>query len=171
MKIEELNNIVSTMDIEKIKEALEKRGYRNASIDGTWEFDPIAIAKAKNVENSERYEDIWADKVFVGDIHTQVTEYPNVKFIVITVKNVYRNKNNLEVPFEMILYTDAPIDIAYEQEQNKLFACELCKKQFPKRELCEVNGKLICDDCFEEDLKRLMQTNKSKLRKKVRFWK
>ncbi len=168
MTIEELNKIVESKNLEKITEVLQKCGYRHASKGGVWEFDPVAIAKAKAVENSEQFEDVFDDKIYVADLHAQVKEYPDVEFIVVTVKKVYRDKNNLEQAEQMELYTNAPINEEYEREQVKICKCAECKREFPMRELCEVNGRLICDDCFENDLKRLCTIGKSKLAKKVK---
>ncbi len=169
MTIEKLNEIVSLMDLAKIDKALTENGYRNASKNGKWEFDPISIANANNVQNSERYEDVFFDKVYVGDIHLEVKEYPDIDFIVITVNNVYRDRDNLETPGEMLLYTTAPINEEYERRMSQIGTCELCKKQFPMDELCEINGKLVCDDCFSEDLKRFRLGKKSKLTQKIKF--
>ncbi len=143
-------------------------GYRKASVDGIWEFNPVDIANADKVINSQRFEDVFDDKVYVGDIHTEVKEYPDVEFIVITVNRVYRNKDDLECPIEMVLFTDAPIDQEYEWAQSKITKCQKCKRQFPMSKLCEVNGKLICDDCFNEDLEKLKTTGQSKLSQKMK---
>ncbi len=168
MTVEELNKIIVNKDIDKIHQTLEESGYRHASKGGRWEFDPVAIANAKVVENSEQFEDVFDDKIYVADLHTQVKEYPDVGFIVVTVKKVYRDKNNLEQAERMELYTTAPINEEYEREQAKICKCADCKREFPMSELCEVNGRLICDDCFEKDLKRLRTTGKSKLTTKVK---
>ncbi len=106
MKIETLNQIISCKNIKKIDELIKQNGYLHASKNGKWKFNPIDIANANKVENSERYEDIFDDKVYVGDIHTQVKRYPNIEFIVITVNKVYRDRNNFEFPIQMELYVN-----------------------------------------------------------------
>ncbi len=168
MTIGQLNKIIKYKNSDKIHQELEKCGYRHASEGGRWEFDPFAIANAKAVENSEPFEDVFDDKIYVADLHAQVKEYPDVEFIIVTVKKVYRDKNNLEQAEQMELYTNAPINEEYEREQAKICKCMECKREFTIRELCEVNGRFICDDCFENDLKRLCTTGKSKLAKKVK---
>ncbi len=168
MTIKELNKIIEYKNLEKIHDALQHGGYRHASKGGVWEFDTVAIANAKAVENSEQFEDVFDDKIYVADLHTQVKEYPDVEFIVVTVKKVYRDKNNLEQAEQMELYTNASINEEYEREQAKICKCADCKREFSMRELCEVNGRLICDDCFDKDLKRLRTTGKSKLATKVK---
>ncbi len=166
MTIEQLNKIIEQKDVVKIDKSLVGLGYRNATKSGKWEFDPVAIANAKRVENSERFEEVFDDKIYVGDIHSEVKEYPDTEFIVITVNKIYRERDNLEQPIIMELYTTAPINEEYEKEMAKPSKCAICKKQFPMAELCEVNGKLVCDDCFEKDIRRLMAKGKSKLAKK-----
>lgn len=168
MTIKELNSIVSSKNIERIDKSLVGLGYRLASKNGIWEFDPFAIANAKKVQNSERYEEVFDDKIYVGDIHSEVQGYEEYEFIVITVNKVYREQNNLEQPIVMGLYTNAPINEEYEREQNRISRCDVCKKQFPMADLCEINGKLVCDDCFEKDLQKLKTKGKSKLAKKVK---
>ncbi len=168
MNIVELNEIISQIDLPKIRVLLERRGYRLASKNGQWEFSPVAIANAKNVENSDRYEDVFDDKIYVADVHSDVKEYPDVEFIVVTVNQVCREKDNLEQPIEMLLFTNAPIDEEYERAQSSIAKCDICKKQFTMSELCEVNGKLVCGACFEEDLNRLIKQGKSKLAKKTK---
>ncbi len=168
MTIEELNKIIESKNLEMIHDTLQHCGYRYASKGGVWEFDPVAIANAKAVENSEQFEDIFDNKIYVADLHTQVKEYPDLEFIVVTVKKVYHDKSNLEQAEQMELYTNAPINEEYEREQVKICKCAECKREFTMRELCEVNGRLICDDCFEKDLKRLRTTGKSKLATKVK---
>ncbi len=166
MTIEQLNKIVSLTDLEKIQSAMEKEGYRNASKCGKWEFNTIAIANANDVGNGERYEDVFADRTYVGDIHTNVNEYPDTEFIVITVNKVYRDKG-IEVPCEMVLFTNAPINEEYEKEQAVICRCADCKRDFAKAQLTEINGRLICDDCFDRDLERLLSSGKSKYAQKV----
>ncbi len=166
MTIERLNEVLAYKNLEKICKALEELGYRHASKNGKWEFSPIDVAKAGKVENADRHEDIFDDKTYVGDIHAHVEGQGDYEFIVITVNTIYRDKDNLEFPCEMFLYTNAPINEEYEREASKILQCSGCKKKFPVRELCEVNGKLLCDDCFEKDLRRLTEKGKSKLAQK-----
>ncbi len=169
MTIEQINKIIESKNLEKIHDALQCGGYRHASKSGVWEFDPVAIANAKVVENSGQFEDVFDDKIYVADLHAQVKEYPDLEFIVVTVKKVYRDKNNLEQAEQMELYTNAPINEEYEREQAKMCKCAECNREFPMSDLCEVNRRLICDNCFEKDLKKLHTTGKSKLIKKVKI--
>ena len=163
MNIKELNEIISHIDLVQINAMLEQSGYRCASKNGTWEYDPISIANAEKIQNSNRYEDVFDDKIYIAEIYSKIKSYPNKEFIVITVKKVYRDKNNYESPIEMILYTNAPIDKIYEEEQSKIAQCVLCKKSYRMGELCEINNKLICDNCFKKDLQSLKSKGKSKL--------
>ncbi len=169
MDIKELNNIIVCMDLPQIHRKLEQHGYRSASKSGVWEFDPIAIANAKQVKNSEQYEDVFDDKVYIGDIHTHVKAYPSIEFIVITVNKIYRDRNNLEIPIIMELYTNAPINEEYEREQSKIGKCAICKKNFTISELCKINGQLICDNCFGKKLRTSRINCVSKLIKK-KLW-
>ncbi len=166
MKLIELNQIISCMDLAQIGSILQQRGYRHASKNGVWEFDPIAIANADKVENSMRYEDFFNDKVYVADIFTDVKKYPNVEFIVVTVNKVYRESDSIEQSIEMSLYTNASVNKEYELCHSQIEKCAICKKEFTMNELCEINGKLICDSCFEKDLQSLKLKGKSKLTKR-----
>ncbi len=168
MNIEALNEIVKQMDLEKIQTDLEQLGYRHASKNGKWEFSPFDIAKAGEVENTERHEDVFADKVYVGDLHTQVEGQGEYEFIVVTVEEIHRHLNNREFPCEMLLFTNAPIDEEYEREQAKPARCQVCKKEYAQGELTKVNGRLVCKECFEQDLSRLISTGKSRLTKKIK---
>ena len=169
MTIEELNKIVECKNLDKISKAIIECGYRNGNKYAEWEFDLIAIANAENVERGESFEEIFDDKIYVGEIYTQVKEYPDTKFILITVKKIYRDRDNFEFPLAMSLFTDAPINEDYEKEQSKIAKCEICKREFTFSELCEVNGKLVCDECVEKDLKNYARTGKSKLTKVVKI--
>ncbi len=157
MFLEELNKIVALMDLEKIQRALEDLGYRNASLNGVWEFDPVVIANAKKVEQTEHFEDVFDDKKFIGDLHTLVEGQDGYEFVVITVEKIYRNLDNKEFPCEMLLFTNAPINEECVKEQSQLCRCKDCKRTFTKGELVEVNGRLICDDCFQKDLDRFLK--------------
>ncbi len=163
MNIKDLNEILSCVNLSKIENLLLERGYRNASKNGVWEFDPVAIANASNVQDCEIFEDFFNDKIYTGNIVFDVKEYPEITFIVITISQTPGEKNQHSLPIEILLFTNATINNEYEREQSRILRCEICKRKFPTRELCEINGKLICDSCFEKDLKRVVNKGKSKL--------
>ncbi len=156
MTVKVLNGILANVSLPKMEAELMALGYRNASKNGKWEFNPIAIANADSVKNSRRYVDKTNGICYVADIHNRVKEHPNVEFIVVTVKEIYIFNGEIkEQPLEMFLYTDAPINEEYEREQARLSRCTICGIEFRNDELCEVNGKLLCDKCFEAELNKL----------------
>ncbi len=168
MTIERLNQIVGSMDMKIIHDCLQNEGYRHASKGGRFEFDICEIADANEVESTKKYVDVFDDKIYVGEIYKDVSIYPNTKFVTVTVKQIHRYLNNLEFPLEIALFTNAPINEEYEKQMAQIETCKLCKKQFAMIDLCEINGKLVCDDCFLQDLERVKSGKKSKLATKVK---
>lgn len=167
MTIEQLNEIVSTMDLATIESKLKENGFRSASKNGNWEFHPFEIAKAFKVEGTERYEDTFDDKKYHGDIHTQVAAYEGLTFIVISVEKIHRNLDNMSFPVEMLLFTDAPINEEYERKQSEICCCVECKGKFAKGDMIELNEKLFCIECFQKELNRAT-AGKPKHTKKIK---
>lgn len=167
MTIEQLNEIVSSMDLATIENKLKECGFRTASKNGNWEFAPFEIAKAFNVEGTERYEDVFGDKKYHGDIHTQVSGYEGITFIVISVEKIHRDLDNMTFPIEMLLFTNAPINEEYERKQTEVCHCAECKESFVKGDMIELNGKFLCSDCFQKELSRAA-TGKPKHTKKIK---
>ncbi len=162
MKIQRLNELVKSMNLQRIQQEIEKDGCRLAGKHGVWEFNPIQIARARNIERTEYHEDIFDDKKYVGEIYSQVEGQGAYEFIVITIEQIHRQLNNTEFPCEMLLFTNAPVNEEYEREQARIRGCQVCKRNFTRGELVELNGKRICNECFIADLNRRVGKGKSK---------
>lgn len=152
LTIEQLNGIVSLMDADKINAALQQFGYRHASKNGRWEFNMFAVSQAEQFEGTETHEDVFGDREYCGNIYKGVKEYPGVTFAVVTIKRFHREKG-IKITEAFECFVDAPINEEYEAEQAKVCTCEGCGKSFTVGQLCKVNKKLLCDECFLEELK------------------
>ncbi len=165
---EELNTLVSGMDLAKIREGLEKCGYRHASQYGVWEFSPTVVWGAKCATETETFEDVFGDVAYSGEIYACVEGYEGIEFIVITVDKIYREKDNFSFPEQMLLFTNAPVNTEHEKKMLRPCPCSLCKRTFAFGELVTVNDKILCDDCFMEDVRRVVAGKKSKIVRKVK---
>lgn len=169
MNIEQLNEIISTMDLDKIRAGVEQHGFRCASKNGKWEFDMKAVSSAESVEATELHEDTFDDRKYHGEIYTGVEEYPNNTFVVIVVKHIYKHIG-VEAYEQLICFTDAPVNEEYERKQNESAKCALCKKEFTAGELVDMveKGKKhrLCNDCFKKKLKAHIQKRQKQLRRK-----
>ena len=168
--IEQLNNIVALMDLEKIKAELSALGFRNASKYGAWEFDMGSIANATIVDGTEVHEDVFDDRTYHGDIHEQVELYPTATFVIITVKRLHRHLE-LESYEHLLCFTDLPINEEYEERQSQSKRCDCCKKTFTVGELCKVGLKgkerFVCDDCFNKIIREDIKKRTAQLAKRV----
>ena len=148
--IEQLNQIISTMDLEKIRNGIESFGYRCASKHGKLEFDLMKILDQERATATDDYEDVFEDCRYFAEVFENVKDYEPYTFIVVTQLAIYRNRNNMEFPSYVDIYTDAPINEEYEKSMEEVKKCQRCGKKFKTYALCEMNGKRYCTPCFQE---------------------
>ena len=147
------------MDLEKIKTGIEQRGYRCASKHGKLEFDLMKILEQERTTATDNYEDTFEDRSYFAEVFENVKGYEPYAFIVVTRLVIYRDRNNAEFPEHVDIYTDAPINEAYEKAMEEIKKCKHCGKKFKAYELWEMNGKHYCKPCLQAEFSK-------KLRKK-----
>jgi len=152
--IEQLNEVVSLMDIEKIKTAMETFGYRCASKHGKLEFDLMTILEQERTTATDDYEDTFDDRSYFAEVFENVKGYEQYTFIVVTQLAIYRNRNNASFPEHVDIYTDAPINEAYEKAMEEIKKCKRCGKKFKAYELWEFNGTPYCKPCFQVEFSK-----------------
>lgn len=160
MTIEQLTQIISTMDLEKIKAGIEQHGYRCASKHGKLEFDLMKILEQEHTAATDNYEDTFDDHSYFAEVFENVKDYESYTFIVVTQLAIFRNKDNAEFPEHVDIYTDAPINETYEKAMEETKKCKHCGKKFKAYELWEMNGRHYCKPC--------LQTKFSKSVRKIR---
>lgn len=149
LTIEQLNKIVSSMNLELIKAELEQHGYRNASNHGKLEFDLMKIIEKERDAATDDYEDTFDDHTYWAEVYEHVEEFGGYDFIVVTQLNT-----KLDMPSQIDMYTTAPINEAYEKEQEEVKKCKRCGKKFKAYELWEANGKYYCPPCFQKEFSK-----------------
>ena len=125
--IEQLNEIISTMDLEKIRNGIESFGYRCASKHGKLEFDLMKILDQERATATDDYEDVFEDCRYFAEVFENVKDYEPYTFIVVTQLAIYRNRNNMEFPSCVDIYTDAPINEEYEKSMEEVSLSLLLK--------------------------------------------
>ena len=143
--IEQLNGIVSLMDMEKIKNALERFGYRCASKNGKFEFDLMKIIEKERTTATADYEDTFDDHSYFAEVHEGVEGFEEHTFIVVTKLRIFRDRNNAELPEQVDIYTDAPINEEYEKAMEEVKKCKRCGKKFKAYEIFSIDGKDLRD--------------------------
>ena len=143
--IEQLNEIISTMDLEKIKAGIEQHGYRCASKHGKLEFDLMKILEQERTTATDDYEDTFNDHSYWAEVFENVKSFGGYDFIVVTQLNTKFN-----MPEHVDIYTDAPINEEYEKAMEEVKKCKRCGKKFKAYELWEMNGEHYCMPCFQE---------------------
>ena len=160
MTIEQLNEIISTMDLEKIKASIEQFGYRCASKYGKMEFDLMEIIEHERITATDDYEDTFDDHRYFAEVFENVKGYEPYTFIIVTQLAIYRDKNNAEFPEHVDIYTDAPVNEEYEKSMQEIKKCKHCGKKFKGYELWEMNENYYCKSCFHDEFgKRLRKNN------------
>lgn len=155
--IQQLNGVVSLMDMEKIKNALEFFGYRCASKHGKLEFDLMKILEQERTTATDDYEDTFDDRRYFAEVFENVKGYEPYTFIVVTQLTIYRNRNNEEFPEHVDIYTDAPINEEYEKAMEEVKKCKRCGKKFKAYELWEMNGNHYCKPCFQAEFSKKLR--------------
>ena len=150
LTIEQLNDIIALMDLEKIKTALEKYGYRHASKHDKLEFDLMKIIEKERTTATNDFEDTFDDHSYFAEVFEGVEGYEQYTFIVVTRLAIFRNKNNQEFPDHVDLYTTAPINEEYEKAMEEIKKCKYCGKKFHTYDIYSMNGKAYCKPCFQE---------------------
>lgn len=145
LTIEQLNEIISTMDLEKIKAGIEQHGYRCASKHGKLEFDLMKILEQERTTATDDYEDTFDDHSYWAEVYDNVTACGGYDFIVVTQLNTKFN-----MPEHVDIYTTAPINGEYEKSMEEVKKCKRCGKKFKGYELWEMNGEHYCMPCFQE---------------------
>ena len=149
--IEQLNGVIALMDLEKIGAALEHFGYRCGSKHGKLEFDLMKIIDEERTTATDDYEDTFDDRSYFAEVYENVKGYEPYTFIVVTQLAIYRDRDNMEFPEHVDIYTDAPVNEEYEKAMEEVKKCARCGKQFKAYELWEQNGKSYCQPCFHEE--------------------
>ena len=152
--IEQLNEIISTMNLTRIRNNLEQFGYRCASKYGKLEFDLMKILDEERTTATDDYEDTFDDHSYFAEVFENVKGYEPYTFIVITQLAIYRDRNNAEFPEHVDIYTDAPINEAYEKAMEEVKKCKRCGKKFKAYELWELNGNHYCMSCFHAEFSK-----------------
>lgn len=152
--IEQLNEIISTMDLEKIKAGIEQHGFRRASKHGKLEFDLMKILEQERTTATDDYEDTLDDHSYFAEVFENVKGYEPYTFIVVTQLAIYRDRDNAEFPEHVDIYTDAPINEEYEKAMEEVKKCKRCGKKFKAYELWEMNGKHYCQPCFQAEFSK-----------------
>lgn len=156
--IEQLDKIISTMDLDKIKAGIEQHGYRFASKHGKLEFDLMKILSENRITATDDYEDTFDDRRYFAEVYENVKGYEPYTFIVVTQLAIYRDRNNAEFPEHVDIYTDAPINEEYEKAMEEVKKCKRCRKKFKGYELWEMNGNHYCKPCFQAEFSKKVRT-------------
>lgn len=149
LTIEQLNEIVSSMDLEQIKAELEQHGYRNAGKHGKLEFDLMKIINKERTTATDDYEDIFDDHSYWAEVYEDVEDFGGYDFIIVIQLNT-----KLDMPSQIYMYTTAPINEAYEKEQEEVKKCKRCGKKFKTYALWEADGKYYCPTCFQKEFSK-----------------
>lgn len=149
MTIEQLNEIISTMDLEKIKAGIEQHGFRCASKHGKLEFDLMKILEQERTTATDDYEDTFDDHCYWAEVYENVKACGGYDFIVVTQLNTKFN-----MPEHVDIYTTAPINEEYEKALEEVKKCNRCGKKFKVCELWEQDGKHYCQTCFQAEFSK-----------------
>lgn len=152
--IEQLNEIISTMNLTRIRNNLESLGYRCASKYGKLEFDLMKILDGERTTATDDYEDTFDDHSYFAEVFENVKGCEPYTFIVVTQLAIYRDRDNAEFPEHVDIYTDAPINEAYEKAMEEVKKCKRCGKKFKAYELWELNGNHYCMSCFHAEFSK-----------------
>lgn len=148
LTIEELNDIVASMDLEQIKAGLEKHGYRHASKHDVFEYDLLKIVGTERTTATDDYEDTFDDHNYFAEVYDDIAECPGHTIIVVTQLAIHRHLDNYELPEHIDMYTDAPLNEEFERELVAEHKCPLCKKTFKSYEMYRLNGIPYCKPCY-----------------------
>ncbi len=158
MTIYELDDILSLKDWDKISAEIEKRGFRQAGEVGQWEFKPSILHEQSAYKKSAIQRDELADREYYGTIFQENETYKGLIFITLTLFKIYKDRSNVSAPIRSRLFTDAPFVAEYVREINSPYKCDICGKEYIKKELCEYAGRLLCCDClataFDEECEK-----------------
>ncbi len=161
MTIYELDDILALMDWDKICTELEKCGFRQAEKAGEYEFKPEILKEQSGSRQSAIQKDVSANKEYYGILYRDNKVYKGVTFVWLILFVVLRDRNHVSVPRRAILFTDAPYNAKYVKAINSPYRCDNCGTVYIKKELCEHNGKFLCDECLikaiDEDIFTLLQ--------------
>lgn len=152
--IEQLNKIISTMNLTRIRNNLEHLGYRCASKYGKLEFDLMKILEQERTTATDDYEDTFEDRSYFAEVFENVKGYEPYTFIVVTQLAIYRDRDNAEFPEYVDIYTDAPINEEYEKAMEEIKKCKRCRKKFKAYALWEMNGHHYCQPCFQAEFSK-----------------
>lgn len=149
MTIEQLNEIISTMELEKIKTGIEQHGFRQASKHGKLEFDLMKIFEQECTTATDDYEDTFDDHCYWAEVFESVKACGGYDFIVVTQLDT-----KLDVPEHVDLYTNAPINEEYEKALEEVKKCKRCGKKFKAYELWAQDEKHYCKPCFQAEFSK-----------------
>lgn len=157
LTIEELNNIVSSMNLEQIRAGLAKHGYRHASKHDVFEFDLMKIISEERTTATDDFEDVFDDHSYFAEVFENVKGYEGYTFIIVTQLAIYRDEDNREMPEQIDMYTDAPVNEVYERELESERKCPICKKIFKSYDMYKLNGEHYCKKCYGKAAKQALK--------------
>ncbi len=147
MTFYELDKILSIKDFEKICEEIERCGFRSVGESGPWEFEYMKKAdgfKSFHILKKDKR----ARKEYFASLYTNCENYEGVTFISIVLFTLERYRfKYISVPAKSILFTDAPYNEEFDKGINSTVKCDVCKKEFARKDLIRYTGQLMCVEC------------------------
>ncbi len=152
--LEQLEELLSLADSDKITAALKKLHFRQAGKYTHLEFPLLDILDAEKIGGTDSYEDVFTDKSYFAEMFQGVEGYLPYTFIVVTTLAIFRHLENLEFPERVDIYTNAPVNPRFEQEMAQITHCHGCKRTFPYGYLTHLNDNLLCKACFSKTFEK-----------------
>ncbi len=160
MTIEEVKITVASMNIDTMTDVFAKNGFRQANLEDVWEYDTSKLLKAKRIEETEHYEDVFDDKTYHGTIYQEVEEYVGATFISVWVSKIrILDGQRVPIPYRHYVYVDVPVDEAFMKEQNSIIRCDKCKRKIKKGNLLKYHDKNICGKCYVAEMKKIVRAD------------
>ncbi len=149
MTIEELKEIIEIMDYDGICAEIEKRGFRRAGEDGVWEFELSSLWNKSSYIKGITKEDKKTDKYFRIKLYKDCTDYEGLTFVSVCFSKIEKFKRRrVPIPKKTMIFTDAPINEEYLRDINSIVECDLCGKEYVKKQLLDYENKRLCCGCF-----------------------
>ncbi len=137
MNINELENILELKNLRKMSYRLKKLGFRRTNIYNYKEFELINLAN--DITASKRDEENLKEYFGIQK------SYSNITFISIMISHI--KDDDIAVPIKLLHFTDAPYNEEYINDINSKYNCNICGKEYLKKNLTKYNKFILCNKC------------------------
>ena len=148
MMVEQLKEIISSVNLQTISKALKENGFTLAYPNLIWEYQDL-FSSDKNIIKNVHYKAVDTNSCCRAKMYQDIERYGEIIFIEVSLSESGQKKT--------LFYSNLPVNEEYEQDKKE--QCFKCKKGYGKKSLIEYCGEWVCPECLYSILLKEIRIN------------